>query len=61
MGLLNVQRNKGKKMEFSKSIFSYYDYVIILDVEVHEYHMDIIVVSQGYLKVSQGIRCSKLL
>jgi hypothetical protein len=38
-------------MEFSKSIFSYCDYVVILDVEIHRYHMDIQVVSQGYHKV----------
>jgi hypothetical protein len=48
-------------MEFRKSIFSYCDYVVILDAEIHGYHMDIIVVSQGYHKVLQGIRCSKLL
>jgi hypothetical protein len=62
MGLLNVQRKiRGKKMEFSKNIFSYCDYVAVLNVEVHGYHMDITVVSQGYHKVSQGIRCFKLL
>jgi hypothetical protein len=48
-------------MEFSKSIFSYCDYVVVLDVEDDGYHTDIIVVFQGYHKVSQGIRCSKLL
>jgi hypothetical protein len=47
-------------MEFSQSIFLYCDYVVILDVEVHGYHMDITVVSQGYHKISQDIRCSKL-
>jgi hypothetical protein len=48
MGLLIAQRKiRGTKMEFSKSIFSYCDYVVILDVEVHRYHMDIQVVSQG--------------
>jgi hypothetical protein len=45
-------------MEFSQSIFS--KYVVVLDVEVHGYHMDIAVVSQGYCKVSHDIRCSKL-
>jgi hypothetical protein len=45
MGLLNVQRKiRERKMEFSQSIHSYYDYVAILDVEVHGYHMDITVV-----------------
>jgi hypothetical protein len=48
-------------MEFSQSIYSYCEYIVILDVEVHKYHMDITIVSQGYHKVSQGIRCSKLL
>jgi hypothetical protein len=42
-----TKENKEKKMEFSKSIFTYCDYVVILDVEVHRYHMDIQVVSQG--------------
>jgi hypothetical protein len=52
MGLLIAQRKiRGTKMEFSKSIFSYCDYVVILDVEIHRYHMDIQVVSQGYHKV----------
>jgi hypothetical protein len=48
-------------MEFSKNIFSYCDNVVVLDVEVHGYYMDITVVSQGYHKVSQSIRCFKLL
>jgi hypothetical protein len=48
-------------MEFSQSIYSYCDYVATLDVEVRRYHMDITMVSQVYHKVSQGIRCYKLL
>jgi hypothetical protein len=48
-------------MAFSKSIFSFRDYVVVLDVEVQGYGMDIIVVFQGYHKVLQGVRCSKLL
>jgi hypothetical protein len=52
MGLLNVQRKiRERKMEFSQSIHSYYDYVAILDVEVHGYHMDITAVFQGFHKV----------
>jgi hypothetical protein len=47
-------------MELSQSIFSYCDYVVILDNEVRGYHMDITVAFQGYHKVLQGIRCSKL-
>ena len=48
-------------MEFSKSIFSYCDYVVILDVEVHGYYMDITMVSLGYHKGSHDIRCFNLL
>jgi hypothetical protein len=58
---VNIQRKIRKnQMEFSQSIFSYCDYVVILDVEVHGYHMDIRVVSQGYHKVLQDIKCFKL-
>jgi hypothetical protein len=56
-----TKENKGEKMEFSQNIYSYCDYVVALDVEVHGHHMDIIVISQGYHKVLQGIKCSKLL
>ena len=42
-------------MEFSKSIFSYYDYVVILDVEVHGYYMDITMVSLGYHKILNAL------
>jgi hypothetical protein len=46
-------------MGFSKNIFSYCDYVAVLDVEVHGYHMDITMVSHGYhngiSRISQGI------
>jgi hypothetical protein len=52
MGLLDIQRKiVGNKIEFSLNIFSYFDYVDVLDVEVHGYHMDITVVSQGYHRV----------
>jgi hypothetical protein len=37
-------------MEFSKSIFSYCDYIVVLDFEVHGHHMDITAVFKGIIR-----------
>jgi hypothetical protein len=42
-------------MEFSKSVFSYCDYVVILDIEVHGYYMDITMISLGYHKILDAL------
>ena len=53
---------KGKKGEKKWNLTKTSSHIVaVLDVEVHGYYMDIIVVSHGYHKVLQDIRCFKLL